>query len=171
MNKAAIGHTQPRRAFVMLALVSWVLTSAQAIEMAFYPSYRTIYLFILAGVAVLGLFGCIAWAREWSYWRRALIAAAAIYLLVFVLVFALRFVVVFIGPHFEHDSLFDALRMPFRIIYAVSMRHLADGALISFCSLIFYEWLMPLLQIVVLAGLVWPPTTGSRGDAPQAARA
>jgi len=37
--------------------------------------------------------------------------------------------------------------------------------------LLFYEWLMPFLQIIVLVGLVWPLTTGSRGDAPQAARA
>jgi len=167
MNQVAVGHTRIRRATVILALVSWVLTSAQAIEMAFYPSYRTGYLLIVASVAVLGLFGCIAWARRWNYWRRALISAAAIYLAAF----ALRFFAVFVMPSLEHSSLFDAMRMPFRIIYSLSMHHVANGAWISFGSLLFYEWLMPFLQIIVLVGLVWPLTTGSRGDAPQAARA
>ena len=167
MNQVTAGPPRIKRAFVILALVSWVVTSAQAVEMAFYPSYRTAYLLIVSGAAALGLFGCIAWARTWNSWRRALISAAVIYLAVF----ALRFFAVFVGPGLEHSSLFDALRMPFRIIYALSMRHVADGAWISFGSLLFYEWLMPFLQVVVLVGLVWPLTTGSRGDAPQAARA
>ena len=66
---------------------------------------------------------------------------------------------------------YEAIWWPIYSTWSLVVHFLASGEVGAGLALLFREWLMPVLQSIVLAALVWPLTAGPRGDAPQAARA
>jgi hypothetical protein len=68
-------------------------------------------------------------------------------------------------------SFVSAVLFSVRIVNALVTRYLSEGAFVSGASELFYEWLMPIFQVIALIGLLWPLTAGSSNDAPRAARA
>lgn len=160
------GHSQVRT-LMILALASWTISAAQVVEALLYPEFLKGNHLILGAIALFGLVGCLAWVANHRFWRRIVVTAAIIYLAFF----AFRTFVFLIYPWLGQTTLLEAVWLSFRVVGTLVTHHLSEGRILQGLSELFFEWLMPLSQIVVLAGLVWPLTTGSRGDAPRAARA
>jgi hypothetical protein len=87
------------------------------------------------------------------------------------LAFLLKYFFGRVSGFLEIMPFYDAVWWPIYSDSGLVVRFLTDGKIGAGFAVLFRELLMPLLQLIVLAALVWPLTAGSRGDAPQAARA
>lgn len=153
---------------LLLACGSWLTAIVQfVVEMSLWPEYYTHYLAIQLVISLWGLAGCLAWFRSWSRWRVVLASAAGCYVLFFLLEYFWVRVADFSGIL----SFQDAVWWPVYSTWSLVVHFLASGKVAVGTGVIFHEWLMPVFQLIVLCALVWPPTPGPRGDAPQAARA
>jgi len=155
------------RFWLFLALACWTITVAQVIDAMAYPDFVKRHHLILGVIAIFGLIACFAWARAWRFGRHAVLATAVVYLILY----ALRTYAFLFDPLLQQNSFVDTTKLVFRIVWSLATHYISGGRVIAGLSEIFYEWLMPLLQLTLVAALLWPLTAGSRGDAPRAARA
>jgi len=164
-------HTRDNRtenAVLLLACGSWLTAIVQSIlDISLQPEYYTHYHGIQFVVSLWGLGGCLAWLRSWSRWRITLASAAGSYLLFFLL----KYFFVRVSGFLEIMPFYEAVWWPTYSSWAIAVHFLAIGEISKGVAFLFYEWLMPVFQLIVLTALVWPLTPGSRDDAPQAARA
>jgi hypothetical protein len=163
---APVGIARTRKV-MLLALVSWTITVAQVTQALFYPEYLMGHHLILGGVALFGLFGCLAWIGKRRSWRPMVVAAALIYLLFF----ALRAYALLIYPWLDQHSFLEATHFAVRVVSSLVQHHLSEGRVLQGLSELFFESFMPLLQVIVLIGLLLPSAAGSSGDTPRAGRA
>ena len=164
-----IPHMSSRmyKAVSVLAFSSWLIAIVQFIVETLRSHQTSPYLAIQFVIALWGLVGCIAWVRSWLRWRLVLAGATGCYLLIFLFKYFLERVSGFL----EIMPFYEAIWWPIYSTWGLVVHFLAIGEVGAGLALLFREWLMPVLQSIVLAALVWPLTAGSRGDAPQAARA
>ncbi len=155
------------KAVLMLASASWLIAIVQFTVETLRSHQTSLYLTIQFVISLSGMVGCIAWIRSWSRWRFVLAGTAGCYLLIFLLKYFLGRVSGFL----EIMPLYEAIWWPIYSTWGLVVHFLASGEVGAGLALLFYEWLMPVFQSIVLAALLWPLTTGSKGDAPQAARA
>jgi hypothetical protein len=154
------------RFWLFLALACWTITSAQVIDAMAYPDFVKRHYLILGVIAIFGLMACFAWARAWRVGRHAVLATAVVYLLLYVL----RTYACLVDPLLQQNSFFDTTKIVVRIVWSLATHYISGGRVVAGLSELFYEWLMPLLQLTLVVALLWPLTAGSRGDAPRAAR-
>ena len=150
----------------MLALGSWlVLATALLPGLVADPTEHTPYHWLIFATAVLGLAGGAMWAGERSGWRRVIVMAAALYLLIVVV----RFLTVSVWWQLEFASFLDAVRFALWLKSRVPIYYFSQGRLLDGTAITFYEALMPAFQVIVLlgvAGSARPPG----GDAQRSAR-
>jgi hypothetical protein len=161
-------HGLPAERFwLFLALTCWTITAAQVINAMAYPEFVRRYHFILGVIAILGFLACFAWARAWRLGRHAVLAISVVYLMLY----ALRTYAFLFDPLLQQNSFVDATKLVVRIVWSLATHYISQGSVVRGLSELFFEWFMPLLQMALVAALLWPLTAGSRGYAPRAARA
>jgi len=114
------------------------------------PGSLAPYHFAQIAAVVVGLAGCAAWAAGRRGWRPCLMVAAAVYLALA----AIRLFVVYTWKFLDTDSWPVALYNTFNVQWMMLMHFLADGLVASGVSMLFYEWLMPAMQALVLGWLI-----------------
>jgi hypothetical protein len=158
---------QIEKAMLVLASASWLIAIVQFTVETLRSHQTSPYLTIQFAISLLAVVGCIAWARSWPRWRLVFAGATGCYLLAFLLKYFLGRVSGFL----EIMPFYQAIWWPIYSTWGLVVHFLASGDVAAGLALLFHEWFMPIFQSIVLAALVWPLTAGSRGDAPQAARA
>lgn len=134
----------------MLALGSWlVLATALLPGLAADPTEHAPYHWLIFATSVLGLAGGAMWAGAKSGWRRVIVMAAALYLLIVVV----RFLTVFVWWQLEFASFFDAVRFALWLKSRVPIYYFSQGRLLDGTAITFYEALMPAFQVIVLLGV------------------
>jgi hypothetical protein len=145
----------------MLALGSWlVLATALLPGLAADPSEHAPYHWLIFATSVLGLAGGAMWAGAKSGWRRVIVTAAALYLLIVVV----RFLTVFVWWQLEFASFFDAVRFALWLKSRVPIYYFSQGRLLDGTAITFYEALMPALQVIVLLGVASSARAAGRGS-------
>ena len=102
--------------------------------------------FVVVTLALVGLAGSIAWLRSWRHWQLLVVVAAGAYLIAY----ALRFFFALAAPWFESKPLFEALWYPFYVVWSLISYAIGRGDFLLAVGVTYFEWLMPLLQILVL---------------------
>ena len=140
-----------RRALPLLAAACWLLSAAQVAEALSHPTHGSEYV-LLGLLSVAGLASCAAWLASWRYARAAAAGTAALYLVLY----CARTWTVQIEPRmaFTDASLLEATLDSLRIVQATVAHSLSVGNLMLGAGELFYEWLMPLTQIGVLAWVI-----------------
>jgi hypothetical protein len=131
-----------------MGTVAWLLTIGQVIAGA--VSDGGPYDAALLAIAVLGLAACVAWLRSWRHWRPAVIVTAAMYLGFHVT----RTYAFQVEPLLVIIPLSQAWADAFYVVWSSTAHELSHGAVITGLSDLFREWLMPLIQIAVIAGAI-----------------
>ena len=145
----------------LLALGSWlVLATALLPGLVADPAGHSPYHWLIFATSVLGLAGGAMWAGAKSGWRRAIVMAAALYLLIVVV----RFLTVFVWWQLEFASFFDAVRFALWFKSRVPIYYFSQGRLLEATAVTFYEALMPAFQVIVLLGMASPARAAGRGS-------
>jgi len=145
----------------LLALGSWlVLATALLPGLVADPAGHSPYHWLIFATSVLGLAGGAMWAGAKSGWRRAIVMAAALYLLIVVV----RFLTVFVWWQLEFASFFDAVRFALWLKSRVPIYYFSQGRLLEATAVTFYEALMPAFQVIVLLGMASPARAAGRGS-------
>jgi hypothetical protein len=155
------------RFLILLALVCWTITAAQIIDAMSYPHFAKRHHMTLGVLSILGLLACFAWARAKTLGRYAVLTMAILYLLFY----ALRTYVLLYVPILKHSSPVEAVERLVTIVWTLAAHHVSQGRVLAGLSELFFEWLMPLLQLTIVAAMLWPLVRGSGGDATRAVRA
>lgn len=136
---------------VLLAGGTWLALAAQLLDLELSaPGSLAPYHFAQAAAALAGLAGAFLWVCGRRGWRWTLGVAAAAYLVLFLV----RAFVVYTWKFLDTDPWPVALWNTFAIQWVMMMHFLADGWLASGVMVLFYEWLMPLSQALVLGWLI-----------------
>jgi hypothetical protein len=134
----------------LLALGSWlVLATALLPGLVADPTEHAPYHWLIFATSVLGVAGGAMWAGARSGWRRVIVMAAALYLLIVVV----RFLTVWVWWQIEFVSFFDAVRFALWLKSRVPIYYFSEGRLLDGTAIIFYEALMPVFQVIVLLGV------------------
>jgi len=134
----------------LLALGSWlVLATALLPGLIADPKEHEPYHWLIFATSLLGLAGGAMWAGARRGWRRVIVMAAALYLLIVVV----RFLTVFVWWQLEFASFFDAVRFALWFKSRVLVYYFSQGRLLDGTAIIFYEALMPAFQVIVLLGV------------------
>jgi len=134
----------------MLALGSWiVLATALLPGLVADPTEHEPYHWLIFATSVLGVAGGAMWAGARSGWRRVIVMAAALYLLIVVV----RFLTVWVWWQLEFASFFDAVRFALWLKSRVLIYYFSQGRLLDGTAVVFYEALMPAFQVIVLLGV------------------
>ena len=134
----------------MLALGSWlVLSTALLPGLVADPTGHSPYHWLIFATSVLGLAGGAMWAGAKSGWRRVIVMAAALYLLIVVV----RFLTVSVWWQLEFASFLDAVRFALWLKSRVPIYYFSHGRLLDGTAITFYEALMPAFQVIVLLGV------------------
>lgn len=134
----------------MLALGSWlVLATALLPGLVADPTEHAPYHWLIFATSLLGLAGGAMWAGAKSGWRRVIVMAAALYLLIVVV----RFLTVFVWWQLEFASFFDAVRFALWLKSRALTHYFSQGRLLDGAAMTFYEALMPAFQVIVLLGV------------------
>src|SRR6266702_4576889 len=129
----------------MLALGSWlVLTTALLPGLVADPTGHSPYHWLIFATSVLGLAGGAK-----RGWRRVIVMAAALYLLIVVV----RFLTVSVWWQLEFASFLDAVRFALWLKSRVPIYYFSQGRLLDGTAITFYEALMPAFQVIVLLGV------------------
>jgi len=146
---------QSRRNTVILAFGSWVLLLT-ALLLRIQPSLGSPapYYFIDLFLALIGILGCIGHLLLWRYWRALLLVASALYLALYFLRFFGRFV----WWQLEYSSLPVAIWNTLELEGRLASKQIAEGWVLAGMSTVSFEWLVPMMQLVVLMMLAWPLT-------------
>jgi hypothetical protein len=139
------------RAIALSAAACWLLSAAQVLEALSHPTHGS-ELVLLGLLSVAGLASCAAWLASWRYARAALAGVAALYLVFY----CVRTWTIQVEPRmaFTDASLLEATLDSLRIVQATIAHSLSVGNLMLGAGELFYEWLMPLTQIGVLAWVI-----------------
>ena len=139
---------------MILAAGCWLALAAQLLDLELAaPGSLAPYHFAQLAAVLLGLGGCAAWAAGWRGWRTSLIVAAVVYLVLC----AVRVFIIYTWKFLDTDPWPVALWNTFAIQWLMLMHFLADGWLASGIVILFYEWLMPMAQALVLVVLLLAP--------------
>jgi hypothetical protein len=153
------------RSVGFLALGSWLALAAILGEVVFSGDFA-LYHLLLFGSSILGIAGSVMWAASRPKWRALLLVAALSYLVVFVL----RFSVGAVMWQLDYGSLVEAIRYAFWGRWLMLVQQYSVG-LLEGLALTFYEWLMPVLQLIIVIAL-WRPLTArltrTRAEVPRA---
>ncbi len=134
----------------MLALGSWlVLATALLPGLVADPAEHSPYHWLIFATSVLGLAGGAMWAGAKRGWRRVIVMAAALYLLIVVV----RFLTVSVWWQLEFASFLDAVRFALWLKSRVPIYYFSQGRLLDGTAITFYEALMPAFQVIVLLGV------------------
>jgi hypothetical protein len=129
---------------VFLAGGTWLALGAQLLDMAIAGAHFGVYQTAQALLVAVGLAGCAPRGR------RLLFGAAAAYLALFLV----RLFLVYTWKFLDTDPWPVAVWNTFILQWLMMVYFLADGWLSSAVSMLFYEWLMPLAQALVLGWLI-----------------
>jgi hypothetical protein len=147
----------------MLALSSWlVLATALLPGLLADPTEHAPYHWLIFATSVLGLAGGAMWAGARRGWRRVIVTAAALYLLIVMV----RFLTVWVWWQLEFASFFDAVWFALWLKSHALIHYFSRGRLLDGAAITFYEALMPALQVIVLLGVA-SSARSARGCAPQ----
>ena len=145
--------TGPRgeRALVLLAAGTWTALVAQLLDLEnAAPGSLAPFHFAQLAAALLGFAGCAAWAAGRRGWRPCLMTAAAVYLVLWLI----RVFIVYTWKFLDTDAWPVALYNTFAVQWLMLMHFLADGWIAAGVGMLFYEWLMPIAQGLILALLL-----------------
>jgi hypothetical protein len=161
-NATAGGRIADRleRPIVLLAAGAWLGLAAQLVDFEVAaPGSLAPYHYAQLAAVLLGLAGCAAWAAGRRGWRPCLMMAAAVYLVLYVI----RVFIVYTWKFLDTDPWPVAIYNTFVIQWLMMVRFMADGWLAAGVVMLFYEWLMPLAQAIVLGALAFfrPRSTSS----------
>lgn len=131
-----------------LGLGAWLLTTAQIL--AGGVSDAAAYDAALLAIAVLGLAACVAWLRAWRHWRAMVITTAAMYLGFHVM----RTYAFQVEPLLAIIPLSQAWADAFYVVWTSTAHEMSHGAMLTGLSDLFREWLMPLIQLALIAGAI-----------------
>jgi hypothetical protein len=111
-----------------------------------------VFPFVVVTLALVGLAGYIAWVRSSRHWQSLVVGAAAAYLIAY----ALRFFFALAAPWFETKPPLEALWYPFYVVWSLISYAIGRGDFLLALGVTYFEWLMPLLQILVLVAAPRP---------------
>jgi hypothetical protein len=136
---------------VILAAGCWLALAAQLLdlELAARGSLAP-YHFAQLAAAMLGLGGCAAWLAGWRGWRGSLAVAAGVYLVLCVI----RAFIIYTWKFLDTDPWPVALYNTFALQWFMMVYFLSDGWIASAIVMLFYEWLMPVAQALVLVVII-----------------
>jgi hypothetical protein len=126
-----------------LDLGAWVLTAAELIPRVGDSAFEW---WLVAAVPV-GLVGCVAWLKSSRHARPLVMGAAAFYLVYY----ATRMYVLDIEPLLAIVPLPQAMADNVYVMWSSPAGRLSRGEVLDASGELWREWLMPLLQIGVLA--------------------
>lgn len=153
---------RPERPIVLLTFGCWVcLFVLIAAGYLSSPDSVAPYEVILLFVSLLGISGCFGWLFSWKHWRGFLITIGA----AFLALFFVRFFGLFVWWQLEHHSFLEAIWQSIYITWRLIIHDISEGWFFSAAAVLFYEWLLPILQATVFVVLLWPLTRRSRGRA------
>jgi hypothetical protein len=110
----------------------------------------SLYQLAQGALVLAGLSGCAAWLAGWRRWRGVL-GVASVTCLVLSLV---RLFVAYTWKFLETDAWPVAVWNTFAIQWLMIVHFMADGWVAAGFTLLFYEWLLPVAQAVVLGWLI-----------------
>ena len=152
---------------LLVASASWSIAIMRSIFEMLAAHGSSPYAAAQFAVCAAGLVGCVGWALASSRWACVVGAAAAGYLLVYLL----RYFFVRVSGFSGIMSVSEALWWPIYSTWTLAVRLLAQGRIAAGLGLVLEEWLVPLLQLAVLAAAVRALMTRAPGDVQQAAGA
>lgn len=136
---------------VLLAAGTWLALAAQLLDLEIAaPGSLAPYHFAQIAAVLLGLAGCAAWAAGWRGWRACLMTAATVYLVLSVI----RLFIVYTWKFLDTDPWPVAIYNTFAFQWFLLLHLLADGWIASGTLMLFYEWLMPVAQALLLGVLL-----------------
>ena len=136
---------------MLLAAGAWIGLVAQLLDLDIAaPGSLAPFHFAQLGAALIALAGCAAWAAGWRGWRACLMIAAVACLLLWLV----RVFVVYTWKFLDTDPWPVALYNTFAVQWIMAMHLLADGWIASGVVFMFYEWIMPAVQALVLGWLI-----------------
>ena len=152
-----------QRTIALSAAACWLLSAAQVAEAFSHPGQVGSHDVLLGLLSVAGLAACGGWLASWRYARVAVAGTAALYLVLY----CVRIWTVQIEPRmaFTDASLLEATLDSLRIVQAAVAHSLSVGNLMVGAGELFYEWLMPLVQVGILAWVVAASRRASRSSA------
>ena len=165
MTEHASRRTDWERMARLTVLGSWVIFAFLLVQSFPIQHSRIIMHLLWVPITLLGLIAGIWAAFSWKRWKALALAAAG----AFVVHWVFR-IIGSVAMWLDLDPFFKALAQPFILRWAALERYAKDLNP-WFVSFAFNEVVMPLLQAVLVVYLLRLLTAGSRGDAPQAARA
>jgi hypothetical protein len=140
------------RPIVLLAAGAWLGLAAQLLDLELAaPGSFAPYHYAQLAALLLGLAGCAAWAAGRRGWRPSLMIAAAVYLVLW----GVRVFIVYTWKFLDTDPWPVAIYNTFTMQWLIMLHFMADGWLSSGIVMLFYEWLMPLAQAIVLGALAF----------------
>jgi hypothetical protein len=122
-------------------LGAWLITGAELVARLGDSAFEV----ALAVLTILGLAGSIVWLGR--RWRVAALIAALLYLGYY----ATRFFVLEVEPLLAIMSLPQAVADGFYVLWSSPMGRLSRGEVLDAAAELWREWLMPLVQLGVLA--------------------
>ena len=152
---------------LLVASASWSIAIMHSIFETAAAHGTSPYAAVQFAVCAAGLVGCVGWAVASSRWAYVVAAAAAGFLLVYLF----RYFVVRVSGFSGIMPVSDALWWPIYSTWSLIVRLLAQGRIAAGLGLLLEEWLVPLLQLAVIAAAARALTSRSPSDVPQAARA
>jgi hypothetical protein len=137
----------------MLALGSWIaMATALLPGLVADPTGHAPYHWLIFATSLLGLAGGAMWAGARPGWRRVIVMAAALYLLIVVV----RFLADLVWWQLEFASFLDAVRFALWLKSRALTYYFSRGRLLEGTAITFYEALMPAFQVIVLLGIATP---------------
>ena len=152
---------------LLVASASWSIAIMRSIFEMLAAHGTSPYAAVQFAVCAAGLVGCVGWALASPRWAYVVGAAAA----AFLLVHGFRYFVVRVSGFAGIMSVSEALWWSIYSTWTLAVRLLAQGRIAAGLGLVLEEWLVPLLQLAVIAAAVRALMTRSPGDVPQAAGA
>jgi hypothetical protein len=165
MNEHAGRGTDWERMARLSVLSSWVIFAVLLVQSFPIQHSRVISHLLWVPITLLGLVAGIWAVFSWRRWKVLALAAAGAFVVHWIFRIAGS-----VATWLDLDPFLKALAQPFIIRWA-ALEHYAKDLNPWFVSFAFNEVVMPLLQAVLVVYLLRLLTAGSRGDAPQAARA
>ena len=135
----------------MLALGSWtVLVAALLPGLVADPAEFGPYHWLVFASAMLGLVGGLLWVVLRPGWKVVIALAACCYLVVI----TVRFFAVSVWWQLDFGSTAEAVQFALWFKWQLLQHHFSHGRLVQGIGATYYELLMPVLQGIVLLGLV-----------------
>jgi hypothetical protein len=148
------------RFVAILATGTWLAIGGGFVTSVITSQSLSYYSYLLAMMAVSGIVGCVMYFTAVKSWRFVLGCTAGAYLILFCFQFLIT------STYFQLDdlSLLDALKnglfYRWKLIEHLFLNFLYwDGI-----AIVFYEWLMPMCQFLIVFSLVHPLTLWTTGN-------